>query len=124
MKINGLRQIALISTSILLLQSILIPVTTSVVVHAGTLDSQSITEETIRDESLFSDDLLPTSEETVPRFFFTQKKFIGKVDEQLSLSFYVDQKVQEALIRLPEQASISEEQLLQGISIEHTQTKK
>lgn len=123
MKINGLRQITLISTSILLLQSILIPVTTSVVVHAGTLDSQSITEETIRDESLFSDDLLPTSEETVPRFFFTQKKFIGKVDEQLSLSFYVDQKVQEALIRLPEQASISEEQLLQGISIEHTQTK-
>ena len=53
-----------------------------------------------------------------PRFFFTQSRMQGTVEEPLQVTFFSDQEVSEARVFLPKEATLLKDQLPTGISVE------
>ncbi len=67
---------------------------------------------------------LEEGETSEPRFFFTQSRMQGTIEEPIKVTFFSDREVSEARVKLPEAAQVLNEQLPAGISMEQDQHSK
>ncbi|NMP59898.1 hypothetical protein, partial [Enterococcus mundtii] len=59
---------------------------------------------------------LEEGETSEPRFFFTQSRMQGMIEEPIKVTFYSDQEVSEARVTLPNEAKLLKKQLPAGLT--------
>ncbi|WP_333493800.1 pectate lyase-like adhesive domain-containing protein, partial [Enterococcus casseliflavus] len=106
------RPMLVLGTTILFIQSVCMPVG---MVYAET---KMDTEEQELVELPLMKNYLEEEEISDPRFFFTRSRMQGTAEEPLQVTFFSDQKVSEARVLLPEEATLLKDQLPAGISVE------
>ncbi|WP_429976771.1 WxL domain-containing protein [Enterococcus sp. AZ051] len=106
------RPMLVLGTTILVMQAVFMPVG---MVYAET---KMDTEEQELVELPLMKNYLEEEEISDPRFFFTRSRMQGTAEEPLQVTFFSDQKVSEARVFLPEEATLLKDQLPAGISVE------
>ncbi|WP_429974974.1 hypothetical protein, partial [Enterococcus sp. DIV0840c] len=81
------------------------------IVYAGTTE-EAEGQEPIELPSVT--DYLQQDETSNPRFFFTQSRMQGMVEEPLKMTFFSDQEVSEARVTLPKEAQLLKDKLPAG----------
>lgn len=106
------RPMLVLGTTILIMQAVFMPV--GMVYAETTMD----TEEQELVELPPMKNYLEEEQISDPRFFFTRSRMQGTAEEPLQVTFFSDQEVSEARVFLPEEATLLEDQLPTGISVE------
>ncbi len=101
-----------LGTTILIMQAVLMPV--GMVYTEATMD----TDEQELVELPAMKNYLEEVHASNPHFFFTRSRLQGMTEEPVQVTFFSDQKVSEARVFLPEEATLLKDQLATGISIE------
>lgn len=106
------RPLLLLGASILMMQALILSI--GMVYAETTMD----TEEQKQVEHPSMKNLLKEEQASDARFFFTQARMQGTVEETIQVTFFSDQEVSEARVFLPEEATLINEQLPAGGSVE------
>ena len=106
------RPLLLLGASILMMQALILSI--GIVYAETTMD----TEEQKQVEHPSMKNLLKEEQASDARFFFTQARMQGTVEETIQVTFFSDQEVSEARVFLPEEATLINEQLPAGGSVE------
>lgn len=106
------RPLLLLGASILMMQALILSI--GMVYAETTMD----TEEQKQVEHPSMKNLLKEEQASDARFFFTQARIQGTVEETIQVTFFSDQEVSEARVFLPEEATLINEQLPAGGSVE------
>lgn len=106
------RPLLLLGASILMMQALILSI--GMVYAETTMD----TEEQKQVEHPSMKNLLKEEQASDTRFFFTQARMQGTVEETIQVTFFSDQEVSEARVFLPEEATLINEQLPAGGSVE------
>lgn len=106
------RPLLLLGASILMMQALILSI--GMVYAETTMD----TEEQKQVEHPSMKNLLKEEQASDARFFFTQARMQGTVEESIQVTFFSDQEVSEARVFLPEEATLINEQLPAGGSVE------
>lgn len=106
------RPLLLLGASILMMQALILSI--GMVYAETTMD----TEEHKQVEHPSMKNLLKEEQASDARFFFTQARMQGTVEETIQVTFFSDQEVSEARVFLPEEATLINEQLPAGGSVE------
>ncbi len=106
------RPMLVLGTTILLIQSVCMPV--SMVYAETTMD----TEEQELVELPLMKNYLEEEQISEPRFFFTRSRMQGTAEAPLQVTFFSDHEVSEVRVFLPEEAMLLKDQLSTGISVE------
>ncbi|MUN75744.1 WxL domain-containing protein [Enterococcus casseliflavus] len=116
MKNKRIKEILVLGVTVIFLQAVCMPVW---IAYAETTSSQEETPE--QAELPTVSNLLETTEEKDPRFFFQKSHMEGIVNVPINVTISSDQEVSEFCIKLPEAAQVIMEQLPVGISMEKNQ---
>lgn len=106
------RPLLLLGASILMMQALILSI--GMVYAETTMD----TEEQKQVEHPSIKNLQKEEQASDARFFFTQARMQGTVEEPIQVTFFSDQEVSEARVFLPEEATLINEQLPAGGSVE------
>lgn len=106
------RPLLLLGASILMMQALILSI--GMVYAETTMD----TEEQKQVEHPSMKNLQKEEQASDARFFFTQARMQGTVEEPIQVTFFSDQEVSEARVFLPEEATLINEQLPAGGSVE------
>ena len=106
------RPLLLLGASILMMQALILSI--GMVYAETTMD----TEEQKQVEHPSMKNLLKEEQASDARFFFTQARMQGTVEETIQVTFFSDQEVSEARVFLPEEATLINEQLPAEGSVE------
>ena len=106
------RPLLLLGASILMMQALILSI--GMVYAETTMD----TEDQKQVEHPPMKNLLEEEQASDARFFFTQARMQGTVEETIQVTFFSDQEVSEARVFLPEEATLINEQLPAGGSVE------
>lgn len=106
------RPLFLLGASILMMQALILSI--GMVYAETTMD----TEEQKQVEHPSMKNLLKEEQASDARFFFTQARMQGTVEETIQVTFFSDQEVSEARVFLPEEATLINEQLPAEGSVE------
>ncbi|WP_233499070.1 WxL domain-containing protein [Enterococcus sp. CR-Ec1] len=109
--ISRLRRVMLVlGTTILIMQAVFMP--------AGMVYAETMTDTEEQEQMKLSNFQNPIEElASDPKFFFHQSHLQGTVEEPLQVTFFSDQKVSEASVFLPEEATLLKNKLQTGISV-------
>lgn len=106
------RPLLLLGASILMMQALILSI--GMVYAETTMD----TEEQKQVEHPSMKNLQKEEQASDARFFFTQARMQGTVEEPIQVTFFSDQEVSEARVFLPEEATLLKNKLLTGLSVE------
>ncbi|AUJ87168.1 lectin-like domain-containing protein [Enterococcus sp. CR-Ec1] len=106
------RPLLLLGASILMMQALILSI--GMVYAETTMD----TEEQKQVEHPSMKNLQKEEQASDARFFFTQARMQGTVEEPIQVTFFSDQEVSETRVFLPEEATLINEQLPAGGSVE------
>ncbi|BBM16336.1 WxL domain-containing protein [Enterococcus mundtii] len=109
--ISRLRRVMLVlGTTILIMPAVFMP--------AGMVYAETMTDTEEQEQMKLSIFQNPIEElASDPKFFFHQSHLQGTVEEPLQVTFFSDQKVSEASVFLPEEATLLKNKLQTGISV-------
>ncbi|MFW8577744.1 WxL domain-containing protein [Enterococcus entomosocium] len=106
------RPLLLLGASILMMQALILSI--GIVYAETTMD----TEDQKQVEHPPMKNLLEEEQASDARFFFTQARMQGTVEETIQITFFSDQEVSEARVFLPEEATLLKDKLPTRISVE------